>query len=427
MIIPQIPGQRWSCHSCGQCCRSLVGHLLEEDRKKIDGQGWADALDVAPYVRIGREWVLNKRADGACVFLDENNLCKIHSKYGESAKPFACRVFPFSVRPVRGAWQASFRFDCPSSTGSKGQALAKHAPGLKELVKQLRHPGVTEEDVADLQRGVRATAEEINMLIERFRRWFDQAGGVQRPDVQLSVGDRLVGAARLTETLYGARFKKVRGRRLGELLDILFTRLPTECSVSPGRATAKQRAMLRQLSFAHAEHVSLAGARANRWSGLRKRWQQLGYARRFRIGRGAVPRLPGADRDTTFEALDAVEPAAESVQDIDGLLLRYVAARLEGRAFFGAGFYGWPVFAGLGALWLSIAATGWLARYRAAMEGRTALTLEDASDALGVVDQAATRLPALGSMAERVRVAYLLRDDGVARLIHDYSLTGRGA
>src|SRR3990172_4019055 len=123
VMMPAIPGQRWSCHSCGDCCRTLVGHLFAHECERLDQQGWADELGIAPYVQVGRGWVLNKQPDGACVFLDDNNLCRIHAKLGAEAKPLACRIFPFSIRPVPGGWQASLRFDCPSVTASKGQPI----------------------------------------------------------------------------------------------------------------------------------------------------------------------------------------------------------------------------------------------------------------------------------------------------------------
>ena len=91
------------------------------------------------------------------------------------------------------------------------------------------------------------------------------------------------------------------------------------------------------------------------------------------------------------------------------------------QSVFGSGYYGWSVFAGLAALWLSVAAAGWLAQYQVACDGRTSLTVQDVIHALGVVDRAATRAPSLGTVAERVRVSYLLRDDGVARLLAAYA------
>jgi len=413
VLLPVIDGQRWSCHSCGLCCRTLVGHLTDEERRRLDEQEWAQQLGVAPYVKIGRGWALNKQPDGACVFLDEQNRCKIHAKFGEADKPLACRIFPFSVRPVRGAWQASLRFDCPSVTASKGQALGGHRGWLGELAGEIEHGGESDEDVADFHRGVRATVEELRTLTGRLSRWLTHG--------ELPMTNRLIGAARLTATLYGAKLRKVRGPRFAELLDLLLDALPRECATRPEPPTARQRAMLRQYAFAHAEHVSLAEMRSGLGGRWAKRWQQLHSAKQFLRGEGVVPNLPGFDTQVTFESVEAVGPAVEQGEEIADLTRRYLTARIEGRTVYGGGFYGWSVFAGLGALCLSTAAAGWLARYHAATARRTSISIEDFSLALGIVDRAATRLPALGTMTEKARVAYLMGDDGLARLMTAYA------
>jgi lysine-N-methylase len=364
---------------------------------------------------MGREWVLNKTADEACVFLDPQGLCRIHSKYGEAAKPLACRIFPFSVRPTRRGWQASFRFDCPSSTSSKGQPLSRHTSWLRELATHLEQRDEGEEIIAELEPGLVATEAETDLLVERFCRWLQSD---DQPVMQ-----RLIGAARLTGTLHLARFEKVRGPRLGDLLDVLFQTLPGENREPLDPATRRQRGLLRQLAFAHAEHVSHAEARSGKLSKLRKRWQQLRFARRFLRGKGAVPSLRGFPngRGVRFAVVEGVGAAGDGYREIEDLLIRYAVARLQGRSCFGEGYYGWPIVPGLAALWLSLSAAGWLARYQAALSGRTFLSFDDVAFAIGVVDRAATRLPALGGASERIRAAYLLRDLGVARLLRDYA------
>ena len=51
----------------------------------------------------------------------------------------------------------------------------------------------------------------------------------------------------------------------------------------------------------------------------------------------------------------------------------------------------------------------------------------DVARALGMVDRAATRLPSLGTAAERARARFLADDDGVARLLYEYAPVGRSA
>ena len=135
--------------------------------------------------------------------------------------------------------------------------------------------------------------------------------------------------------------------------------------------------------------------------------------------------MPGFEGETRFDKVESVSGATERQDDIDLLLGRYVMARIQGRSVFGQGYYGWPVVAGLTALWLSVAAACWLARCAAASDGRISLSFEDVAHALGTVDRAASRIPSLATAAERGRLRYLLNDDGVARLLHHYAPTVR--
>lgn len=363
--------------------------------------------------------MLNKQEDGACVFLDQNNHCIIHSEFGEQAKPLACRIFPFSVRPVAQGWQATFRFDCPSATESKGKPTGQYREDIVELVKQLGHPGKACRDEVRWTRAHVMCRDEVETLLAHLTRWFKQS--------DIPLGQRLVGAARLTTTLRRIKFDGVRGSRFVELLDLLFGALPAESKTEPDPPTARQRGMLRQLAYVHAEHVSLTELRAGIVAKLGKRWQQLLSARRFRRGRGAVPRLSFSASETTFESLELVEPATARTAEIENLVIRYLTARLTGRSVFGTGYYGWSALDGLAALCLSIAATGWLARHLCAGRQDDRISFNNVASALGVVDRAATRLPSLGTTAERARIRFLNIDDGLARLLQACALIERPA
>ena len=263
------------------------------------------------------------------------------------------------------------------------------------------------------KRGLEATPDEVDEVVNRFARAIAHGDG--------SVRHRLIGLARLTGTLMTASLDKVRGKRFCELLDLLFGTLPGEAALPAQPPSARQRAMVRQLAFAHAEYVTLHQAR---WGAARRvtaRFYQLRRARRFRVGRGEVPPILGIDGRAAFDVVESVGIDDECREAVEDLLVRYVTARLRGRAVFGDGYYGWPVFPGLAALWLSLATVGWLARYAAAADGRAAAGFDDVACALGIVDRSATRLPALGTLAERARVLFMAKDDGIARVLAAYA------
>ncbi len=416
VAIPVVPGQCWSCSACGQCCRVLVAHLFAEDRARLDSQGWKERLDVRPYVRAGRGHVINKHPDGSCVFLDDDGRCRIHAEFGEEGKPFACRVFPFSVRPIPLGWQASLRFDCPNSASSEGRPIGQYHAWLSELVTHIEHRPPVRDESDNLQRGLRAAPEETDAVLNRYTRW------LKRQDIPLM--NRLIGAARVTTTLQQATLKNVRGPRFTELLNLLFQSLRAALCETPEPPTDRQRGMLRQLAFAHSEHLTLAELRS--WFGARfaKRFRQVRKAGSFLRGTGTVPPLPGYQAAVQFAEIEATVTSADALIPTRDLVNRYLTARIAGRSVFGEGFYGWPVFSGLTALWLAIAASGWLTRYIAVAAGRSSTSFEDFAAALGIVDRAATRLPSLGTTAERMRVRYLGDNDGIARLINEYAPLG---
>lgn len=414
VIMPNVPAQRWECRSCGNCCRTLVVHVTPRERAQLDDQGWRQALGVAPYVRAGRSWALNQHEDGACVFLDNDNRCRIHAEHGPEAKPLACRIFPFSLRPDDDALQASLRFDCPSVAASVGKPISDSRTWLTALAGNLHESPPSTQPPVRLQRSIAATPQELDALARAFSRWLNGN--------EWSMTTRLTGAARMTATLDQAKLAKVRGVRFADLLDVLFQALPSENKTTPQSPTDRQRGMLRQLAFAHAEHTTLAQLRSRLLSRLLRRWSQLLSARRLLKGFGPTPRMPGFDAVVSIETVESVEPATDRREDIADLIHRYVIARLAGRSVYGSGYYDWSVITGLAALWLSVAAAGWLARLIAIGNNRTRLTFDDAARAIGIVDRAATRLPALGTVAERARIAYLIRDDGVARLNMAYAM-----
>lgn len=392
-------------------------HLFDADRAKIDEQGWVARLGVPPYLRLGRQTVLNKHSDGACVFLNAENQCSIHARFGEAAKPIACRMFPFSVRRVRVGWQASLRFDCPSVAESRGAGLTSHQTTLEATVRGFESTHRPADVAVALKHGRIATRIEQDALGEAVVR-------VLRDD-SIAVDQRLIGLARVTATLAECNLAKVREERFAELVEILSQTLPSEAKAPTDPPGQKQGRLFRQLVFAHTEHVSLAQLRSRWPQKLGIRVGQLIRSRAFARGVGIVPPLPGCDGTATFEGVDAVLPDAADAGLIAEVWQRYLLMRVGSQSVFGAGYHGWPMLAGFSALWLAIAATGYVARWSAAADGRTSWGHDDLVWAIGVIDRTATRAPALGTLTERARIRALRADDGVARLLNRYAMTAK--
>ena len=43
--------QNWDCHVCGTCCQEYVVTVTDEEKKRIDAQGWDRDKDLGGHVR----------------------------------------------------------------------------------------------------------------------------------------------------------------------------------------------------------------------------------------------------------------------------------------------------------------------------------------------------------------------------------------
>lgn len=135
-----------------------------------------------------------------------------------------------------------------------------------------------------------------------------------------------------------------------------------------------------------------------------------------------MPPLPGSDANVSFAEVDRVRPAVEDAGEIVSIAGRFVRTRLLSRYQFGERYYGWPVLDGLRGLWMSVAVLGWLARYFAAARQGECVTTPDVVQGLALVDGAIGRSASLGTAGERLRLEFLARDEGFARLLGHWRL-----
>ncbi|MFW5653457.1 MAG: YkgJ family cysteine cluster protein [Planctomycetota bacterium] len=420
--VLQLPAreQRYACHGSGRCCRDFTVQLRDDDVAKLDAQGWARRLGESPYLEFrGNRW-LRQRDDGACIFLMDDGKCRVHAEHGFENKPLACQMFPFTLMPTPNGVQVGLSFACPSVINNLGEDLASHFADVKRFARSLPelHPEADARPSPIAVRGdVDAEPGEAEALARTLDEWMQR--------VDLPIETRLDGGAWLTAMLREADLTKVRGDRFRELLDALVTVMPDEIAAAPPTGpTKRQRKLIRQVAYAHAEDPKI-GAIAER--GVRgTALKQLMNNHRFGRGRGSVPIDLGPEwpDDLSFDGVDDIRPASDpdEIRWIDFLMLRYVRARVLGGRAWGAGYYGWPCVEGLEAMWAMLAATGWLARLHARAHHRDELRREDVQAALLRTDRNAGRAPWLGSQAERLRHKYLSMEQGIRRLRHAYRL-----
>lgn len=83
------------CKCCGSCCRweGVVRYKPEEGAAIADFLGIPEEEFIQRYTRLAhdrRGLIFAEKADGACIFLTEDNLCSINP-----VKPHQCAAFPY--------------------------------------------------------------------------------------------------------------------------------------------------------------------------------------------------------------------------------------------------------------------------------------------------------------------------------------------
>src|SRR5258708_20640922 len=90
---------RHTCRRCAHSCTNYNVMLTETEAQRLSLEVWRPLLDNVPdnmplVVLDNGQYLLSKKADGRCVFLDADNLCIIHREAGARVKPTACQFFP---------------------------------------------------------------------------------------------------------------------------------------------------------------------------------------------------------------------------------------------------------------------------------------------------------------------------------------------
>jgi lysine-N-methylase len=410
--------QNWDCHTCGSCCKEYVVTITDDERRKIEAQGWDGdpIVDGRPlFKKIGPWWrrrfTLNHRSDGSCVFLSEGGRCRIHERVGYEAKPLPCRLFPFVLVPAGDHWRVGMRFACPSAANNLGRGVKSHEPLLRKFAEELaRREGLdTQPDKARLRMPRLQARQPVEWGdINRFN--------LALLDILRNRDDRMERRLRKCLTLADlcrhARFDEISGKRLSEFLNIVSIGLDSEVPVDPvtlpppnwvGRILFRQAIAL----FSRKDHGPDSGiARKGRHALLAAAW-------RFARGRGPVPRLHRRIPETTFEQIESA--ASRLPASVEEVLERYYTVKVESLQFFGATNFKLPYWEGLEMLAMTFPIVMWVSRSLADESPEEAV-----ARALTIVDDHFGYNRVLGSLRQRVSFQLLARTGELKKLIAWY-------
>ena len=404
--ILDLKDQRYSCHGCGDCCRDFSVQLRDRDLRRLEEQGWEEKLGEPVTVEFRGRRYLRQRPDGACLFLQEDGLCRIHAEYGFHEKPVACRLFPFNLAPDARGTHAGLNFACQSVRANRGGALASHRGDLDRALREVpESAAIAPPRLAD---SLRAEVGEVDAVASHLDGW------LAREEIPLAV--RLDGFAWLAQGLGSADLREVRGSRLAELVELLSSALPDELLHLPVEPAGRgQMRQLRQAVFARIEDPRFTDDESR--PRLSARLEQWIRSSRFARGRGAVPGLARGWTTPASFAEIASMPKVEAGEEIADLVTRWLRSSVLGGRAWGAGYYGWSIVDGLQALSLDTACLGWLARAQAAGRGLEVVDVEAVGEAMGRIDRARGRAVWLGTAGEQLRLRYFRVDDGLRRLV----------
>jgi lysine-N-methylase len=409
--------QNWDCQATGNCCREYRINLSDDDRRRIEAQGWDAARDlggVQPFQRRGwlrPRFFLNRRPDVGCVFLSPEGRCRIHERFGYEAKPLACRLFPFVLVPVADRCRVGLRFACPSAADSIGRPLAEHDAELLGLAEQLA-----------AREGLRASTGPYLSRAPRFDR--DQI--LEWPDL-IAVAEQILALLRdrrepmelrwrkclaLTDLLRQTRLDWVpptdRERTLARLIgSVEHTVRDPRLVPAPGTAGRVAFRLMASL-YTRKDYGPHRGVAA------RGRLALLAAVAQFARGTGSVPRMHGLLPESTFEQAD--EPRGPLGEAADQVLERYYAIKVGSFQFCGAHSFGLPFREGFEALGVTVPMILWVMRLY-----RDVSREEAARRAIGIVDDHFGYNPLLGTRRLRLGVQTLARSGELARLIAWYS------
>jgi lysine-N-methylase len=412
--------QNWDCHVCGTCCKEYRVTVSDEERRRIEAQGWdkdADLGGLPPFKKFGKPWArqyqLNHRPDGSCVFLSEQGRCRIHERFGYETKPLPCRLFPFVLVPAGREWRVGVRYACPSAAANKGRGVTEHDPDLAEFALLLaRREGLKPQpdgtltrpppldsahrlDWPDLLRVVDALLELLHNRREPLERRWRKCLALARAMRKARL-DGITGG-NLTELL-----KLMQGVADGETPANLMM-LPAPSWV--GRVLFRQAVALYTRKD-HGPNQGLPG---------RGRVVLFRSALRFARGRGAVPRMHAWLPETTFAEVE--KPGGPLLLAAEAVLERYYTTKVGSVQFCGPVAFNMMFWEGLEALALTYPVLLWVARmFRGTCPAEEAVT-----KALSIVDDHFGFNRVLGTLRQRLGFQILARTGELARLIAWYS------
>lgn len=398
--------QNWSCHNCSGCCHQHLIEVSDDERRVIISQNWttADGIPADQPVLVPhggppwkRRYRLGHQPNGACVFLNEQGLCRIHAKFGEAAKPAACRVYPYAFHPEGKRIAVSLRFSCPSVVKNLGASCQQNRNSIKTLASLVVPEGTERIAAPRLNAWTNTEWDDFSRVVGHFD---DFVADTTTPLLQ-----RLAYTALIATILNNAGAIAEKGKRLSEFMEFFAGLSVQEPLPAREKLDGIANVHFRLLVAQYARHDTAADLSAGLW----RRFRLLKAALKFGQGRGLTPEFRAELKAVPFELME--QSFGPLPPEADELLTRYLRVKIQGIHFCGRAYYDIPFAEGMQALLLVVPSVFWIARWIAASQQRTQWTIGDIQSAVAMADHQHGYSPMFGSSAFRSRVRFLHRDN----------------
>lgn len=139
-LTPMV--RAWRCRKRGLCCKYQGVQIDEVERRRLerklrdDGDPLAERLGADVIERAGG-WPILPRDGERCVFLGEDDLCRVRTHLGEALYPQVCRKFPYLSLLTSDRHVVGLSFQCPTAL----QLLAEE-PAFEVVVEPAGEPPV---------------------------------------------------------------------------------------------------------------------------------------------------------------------------------------------------------------------------------------------------------------------------------------------
>jgi len=385
--IPTI--QNWSCHGCTDCCRGrLMIAITSAEKLRLEQQNWtaADGVDpAAMLVGEGDQYRLGHSADGACVFLDAAGRCRIHAKFGEAAKPLACRLYPLVIHPAGKRVAVGLRFSCPSAAANRGLPLSAQAKEIRKLASLV----VPENYQEGSPPPIAHTSGMQWPDFLRFVKWLDLTLAAEHVPVAL----KLLRGLHWLNAVEKGSLDSVSGPSAEEILEVLVRsaaekqpRLPAELP----RPSAFGQLFLRLLGLEQARADATHDPNRKSAHLLGRLFAALRLVR-------SGGRTPALTRELGRVSFADIEKSSGPLSaEAEAILTRYFRVKVQSLHFCGRAFYDRPLIEGFRFLALMFPVIIWLARWLALSAGRAAVADSDVLKAVTLVDYQYSYAPYLG-------------------------------